>query len=403
VLVTLRSDFYSQIQQLPVFVDLKDADGQFDLLPAAPAEIVQMIRQPAIAAGVRFEKDAQTQEGLDEVLADQVKVEPRLLPLLEFALDELYKQRSADGLLTFEAYRVHLDGSIVRALAKRADATLEGLPELSRDAFRSVMRRLATTVDDTAAWFAKGPQLDVIEKGSSSPAFQRQRVPYDQLTAYPPRAKALVDAFVAARLLVVETGKADDQKAEVTVAHEALFEHWAALKNLLVAERDDLILPRARVAASHERWQAENRARDFLLPSGKQLSEAEQLLTEYGEELTGSEGLHRCLDGSGARSAEASSAASGWCISCVCIVGCFWFLAERRSRKRDRTSPSGGTKGKRAESLSGTAEGRGGTTGATGDRGTTKCGKPSCGGSRSRAENKRGRQRGERFSRTRIP
>jgi hypothetical protein len=31
---------------------------------------------------------------------------------------------------------------------------------------------------------------------------------------------------------------------------------------------------------------AENRARDFLLPSGKQLSEAEQLLAEYGEELT---------------------------------------------------------------------------------------------------------------------
>lgn len=286
VLVTLRSDFYSQIQRLPVFVDLKEADGQFDLLPAKPAEIAQMIRQPAIAAGLKFEKDPQTQEGLDEVLADQVKAEPRLLPLLEFALDELYKQRTAGGLLTFEAYRVHLDGSIVRALAKRADATLEGLPELSRDAFRSVMRRLATTADDTAAGSAKGLQLDVIEKSPSGPTFQRQRVPYDQLTVYPPGAKALVDAFVAARLLVVETGKADQQKAEVTVAHEALFVHWAALKNLLLAERDDLILPRARVAASHERWRAENRAGDFLLPPGKQLSEAEQLLAEYSAELT---------------------------------------------------------------------------------------------------------------------
>ena len=68
----------------------------------------------------------------------------------------------------------------------------------------------------------------------------------------------MVDAFVAARLLVVETGKADYQKAEVTVAHEALFEHWAALKNLLLAERRDLILPRARVAVSHERWRVEN-------------------------------------------------------------------------------------------------------------------------------------------------
>ena len=286
VLATLRSDFYAQLQQLPAFVDLKDADGQFDLLPAQPAEIAQMIRQPALAAGLRFENDAQTQEGLDEVLADQVKAEPRLLPLLEFALDELYKQRTADGLLTFQAYRVHLDGSIVRALAKRADATLAGLPETPREAFRSVMRRLATTVDATAAASAKGPELEVIDKGASGSTFQRQRLPYDQLTAYPPGAKALVDAFVTVRLLVVEAGKADDQTAEVTVAHEALFEHWAALKNLLLAERDDLILPRARVTASYERWRAQNRAGDFLLPPGKQLSEAEQLLAEYGEELT---------------------------------------------------------------------------------------------------------------------
>jgi hypothetical protein len=169
VLATLRSDFYSQIQKLPAFVDSKDAGGQFDLLPAQPAEIAQMIRQPALAA------------------------EPRLLPLLEFALDELYKRRTAGGLLSFEAYRVHLDGSIVRALAKRADATLGGLPEPSRNAFRSVMRRLATAVDDTAAGSAKGPPLEVIAKGPSGPTFQRQRIPYDQLTVYPEGAKALVD------------------------------------------------------------------------------------------------------------------------------------------------------------------------------------------------------------------
>jgi WD40 repeat protein len=286
VLATLRSDFYAQIQQLPAFVDLKGADGQFDLLPATPAEIAQMIRQPAVAAGLTFEKDPQTQEGLDEVLADQVKAEPRLLPLLEFVLDELYKQRTTVGLLTFEAYRVHLDGSIVRALAKRADATLKGLPQPSQDAFPSVMRRLATTVDATTAGSAKGPQLDDLEKGAIGPAFQRQRVPYDQLTAYPPGAKALVDAFVAARLLVVETAKADEQKAEVTVAHEALFKHWTALRELLLAERNDLILPRARVAASYENWRAQDREPDFLLPSGKQLSEAEHLLAKYGEELT---------------------------------------------------------------------------------------------------------------------
>src|SRR5260370_35871669 len=95
VLMRLRSDFYSQIQQLPAFVDLKEADGQFDLLPAEPAEIAQMIRQPVIAAGLRVENDPQTQEGLDEVLSDQVKAEPRLPPLLELPLYELDKPATA--------------------------------------------------------------------------------------------------------------------------------------------------------------------------------------------------------------------------------------------------------------------------------------------------------------------
>jgi len=73
VLATLRSDFYAQLQQLPAFVDLKDVDGQFDLLPAQAAEIAQMIRQPTLATGLRYEKDAQTQESLDQVPADQVE------------------------------------------------------------------------------------------------------------------------------------------------------------------------------------------------------------------------------------------------------------------------------------------------------------------------------------------
>ena len=286
VIATMRSDFFPKVAEHPQLAELAARDGQYVLLPPTAADIGQMIRLPAQAAGLRFEMSPDL-GALDEVLADQVKNEPQLLPLLEFALDELYQQRTADGLITFEAYRVHLDGGIVRALAKRADNILESLPELSRDAFRSVMRRLATTVDDTAAGLVEIPQSHVIERGASGLAFQRQRVVYDELTAYPPGAKDLVDAFIAARLLVVESSsRAGDQAAEVTVAHEALFEHWAVLKDLLLAEWNDLILPRARVAASHKRWQAENRTKDFLLPPGKQLSEAEHLLAEYGEELT---------------------------------------------------------------------------------------------------------------------
>ncbi len=146
--MTLRTDLYQRLQELPALIDLKGGDGQYDLLLPISAEIAQMIRQPALAAGLTFEIDAESRQSLDEVLADEVKAEPRLLPLLEFALDELYMQRGKQGVLTFAAFNQHLDGSIVRALARRADATLASLPyEWEREAFGSVMRRLATAVE----------------------------------------------------------------------------------------------------------------------------------------------------------------------------------------------------------------------------------------------------------------
>jgi tetratricopeptide (TPR) repeat protein len=287
VLMTLRTDFYPRLQELPALIDLKGGDGLYDLLLPTPPEIAQMIRQPALDAGLIFEIDAETRQSLDEVLADEVKAEPRLLPLLEFALDELYKQRDEQGVLTFAAFRQHLDASIVRALARRADATLASLPyEWEREAFRSVMRRLATAVEtESAAGAALG-------SGAGAPAFQRLRVLYQGLTARPPGAKALVDAFVKARLLVVE-GR---DEPEVTVAHEALFERWEKLRELLISERNDLILPRARLIASCQRWLAARKLSDYLLPSGKQLAEAEHLLAHYGEEL--SPELHSYITGS---------------------------------------------------------------------------------------------------------
>jgi hypothetical protein len=52
VLATLRSDFYSQIQQPPAFVDLKEADGQFDLLPAGRTTLMRIAKAGFPAASV---------------------------------------------------------------------------------------------------------------------------------------------------------------------------------------------------------------------------------------------------------------------------------------------------------------------------------------------------------------
>ena len=104
IVATMRSDLYPRLTDLPVLMSLKEGDGQFDLLPPTMREIGQIIRLPAAAAGLRFESRAHTAERLDETIRDAAAGNAAALPLLEFLLEELYKRRSHDNVLTFRAY-----------------------------------------------------------------------------------------------------------------------------------------------------------------------------------------------------------------------------------------------------------------------------------------------------------
>ena len=95
------------------------------------------------------------------------------------------------------------------------------------------------------------------------------------------KSRELVDTFVENRLFVTEL--ADDGSAVVSVAHEALLWHWPRVQDWVAQNRENLRI-RGRIAAAAQRWEAENRPPDLLLPAGKPLIEAESLL-EHGIEL----------------------------------------------------------------------------------------------------------------------
>ena len=89
VIATLRSDFYAPLAHVPELAELKGGLGQYDLPSPGPAEIALLVREPAAAAGLRFEQDPDGQR-LDDVLRDEASQDASLLPLLEFTLNELY-------------------------------------------------------------------------------------------------------------------------------------------------------------------------------------------------------------------------------------------------------------------------------------------------------------------------
>ncbi len=286
VLATLRSDFYPRCGELPALVALQERAGQVHLLRPSPAEIGQMIRKPAVAAGLAFDHDPEADMGLDDVLRDAAASSPEALPLLEFTLEQLYQARDAKGVLTFEAY--HRLGGVEGALAQRAEEVFDRLAPEVQAVLPRVLRGLV--------------QVSQTEDAAVS----RKRADYDTLCANP-LARALIDAFVDARLLVTELGAGD--RRTVAVGHEALLRHWPRLTAWLEEDREDLRVL-GRLAAASRRWQEEGRSVDFVLAEGKPLLEAEELEARWGDELEPAQ--RELIAASTARARGAACASGVW-------------------------------------------------------------------------------------------
>ena len=263
VIATLRSDFYQAVGKIRKLVALKEGDGHYDLMPPNASEIGQMIRLPTRAAGLRFEEDPSSSERLDDMLRDAAAEHPEVLPLLQFTLEELYQRRTEDGMLTLEAYRDL--GGVEGSLAQRAETVFKDLP------------------DDVEAELPKVLNALVTIEREGFEQVGRKRAPWADATTG--KSRELIETFVENRLFVTELD--DDGNAVVTVAHEALLWHWPRVKEWVAQNRENLRI-RSRIVHAAERWIADNRPSDLLLPSGKPLVEAETLL-EQDLQLTDAE------------------------------------------------------------------------------------------------------------------
>ncbi len=96
-----------------------------------------------------------------------------------------------------------------------------------------------------------------------------------------PRQAELAAKLEAGRLAV-----ADDKGAGkiLRLAHEALLVKWPLLADLIDEHRDFLII-RRRLLADATTWEAKSRDKDFLLPAGRRIAEAAEVLGQRRAEL----------------------------------------------------------------------------------------------------------------------
>jgi WD40 repeat protein/class 3 adenylate cyclase len=235
VILTMRADFYDRPLLYKRFGDLVGARTQA-VTPLSADELERAISGPAERAGVVLEP------GLVAQMVTDVGGEPGALPLLQYALTELFEQRRG-STMTLDGYRAI--GGVSGALARRAESVYGELDEDQKEAARQMFLRLTATVEEAE--------------------LARRRVPRTELLSFDAGSTAMesaIEAFGAARLLSFDRDPATGSPT-VEVAHEALFREWGRLRGWLDAAREDL-RTQHRIAAGAREWASADRDPSFL-------------------------------------------------------------------------------------------------------------------------------------------
>lgn len=261
VVIIVREDFLERLFTLDAFAGLPESSvTNFHPKPMTSAELRLAIEEPARAIGLKFD------EGIVEDLVREVVNDPAALPLLQFTLAQLWRQRRRNRI-THEAYAEV--GRPAEALSRTAERVYEDLstPE-NQDAAKDIF--LALVVPSIGAEFV------------------RRRVRREVLHTLrdSSRIDRVLEAFENAGLIrKIEGVEAADDRFDVM--HEALLRNWERLtgwleEKLRTSGRQLQVLNRARV------WEESGREADHLaigtaIAEAELFAENDLLIREYFE------------------------------------------------------------------------------------------------------------------------
>ncbi|MBE9071761.1 WD40 repeat domain-containing protein [Microcystis sp. LEGE 08355] len=253
LVLTMRADFLGNALSYRPFADvLQNTD--LKLGPMNREELTEVIEKPAQKLGVTLEA------GLVKRILDDVESEPGNLPLLEFALTELWQRRQGQQL-THLAYTEI--GQVQGALARHANEEYHKLSEAQREQMRRIFIQLVRPgegTEDTRRLATKA-ELGAVNW-------------------------ALVKQLADARLVV--TSRSEEAQVEtVEVVHEALIRNWVELRGWMDTDR----VFRAwqeRLRGAMGQWQKTQGDEGSWL-RGAALAEAEEQLKKRPEDISQSE------------------------------------------------------------------------------------------------------------------
>ncbi len=234
VIVTLRADFYDRPLQYSTLGELIRQRNEV-VLPLTSSGLERAIVEPAVRVGLSLEP------GLAAAIIKDVAEQPGTLPLLQYALTELFERREG-RTLTLQAYRE--SGGVFGALASRADELYNSLHAEDQTTARQMFLRLVTLGESTED--------------------TRRRVRQSELAtiANTQSLEHILDLYGRFRLLTFDRDPAT-RSPTVEVAHEALLRSWGRLRDWIESNREDMIIHR-RLSLAEQEWTNANQDPSFL-------------------------------------------------------------------------------------------------------------------------------------------
>ena len=250
VLFAMRSDF---VPNCAIYPQLNALFNQQSIQIGAmqPEELVSAIAQPALRVGLRIDPDLVAQ------IVNDMQGEPGALPLMQFALKDLFDAQQAKGgmiALTLNDYLQH--GGIHKSLERHADDSFAKLQDDEQELARSIFSGL-------------------IEVGTGTQDTRRTAL-FDELIPSASKAtdvKVVIQKLADARLITTDEQAGKDT---VTISHEKLIDAWPWLKRLVNENREAIALQN-EIAKNAKEWDEHEREPSYLYTGAKLANAREQL------------------------------------------------------------------------------------------------------------------------------
>lgn len=258
---TMRTDFLGNVLSYPPLADVLRT-GDIKIRSMNTEELTEVIEKPAQKLGVNFEG------GLVERILDDVDKEPGNLPLLEFALTELWKKRTRKQL-THNAYEEI--GEVSGALTRYADEKYSKLSQQDQQQVRRIFVQLVRPGEGTLDTRRVATRAELNETNWSL-------------------VKELADArLVVTNRTIISQDNSQQQiniqeQETVEVVHEALIRNWGQLREWMNTDREFRTW-QEKLRAAMRQWQEMKKDRGTLL-RGAPLLEAEKWLQKRSDQLS---------------------------------------------------------------------------------------------------------------------